>query len=205
MILRALLVVCLAFVAWGCAPPVKTPQVLAPGFGSREISRLVLAPVYFVDEPIDRYSGIRAAEEIRWFAERVLRSKGYDVVRMEPPSTLNVARAPAGGDLSRLAPPPPPGADAVVVIRVDNFLDAGLYDRQMRSSLDIYATAALVSPGGEIVWKDAGVGRGSASPSPFGAGSLTQPSAFLAESLFATFPPRGGAGAQQGISAPRRE
>lgn len=194
MILRTLLLVCFALGAWGCAAPVKTPQVLDPQFESRGIARIALAPVVFADAPLDRYHGIRAAEEIRWYAERALRAKGYEVAPLEAPYTLNVPRAPKGADLSQLAPPVPAGADAVAVIRVDHFLDAGLFDRQMRSSLDIYATAALVAPGGEILWKDEGVGRGSASPSPFGAYDLTQAPAFLVDSLFATLPLRSSGG-----------
>lgn len=194
MMLRFFTIFAAALVFSGCAAPPKTPQLLDPGFAARKVSRIALAPVFFADDPLDRYYGTRAATEIRWHAQRTLERKGYQVERMENPYTLNVPKAPGGGDIARLAPPPPPGSDAVMVIRVDHFLDAGVTDRQMRSSLDIYATAALVTLDGQVLWKDEGVGRGSALPSPMNGGfDLAQAPAFLADSLFATVPPRGGA------------
>lgn len=189
MMRRTFLILLAALAVSGCSAPPKIPQLLDPQFAARKVTRIAVAPVFFADDPLDRYFGTRAATEIRWHAQRTLQRKGYEVEVMENPYTLNVPKAPKGGDIARLAPPPPPGTDAVMVIRVDHFLDAGVTDRQMRSSLDIYATAALVALGGEVLWKDEGVGRGSSLPSPMNGGyDLAQAPAFLADSLFATLP-----------------
>lgn len=191
MIRRILATMLVALAAGGCAAP-KTAQEIDPQFATRNIIRIALAPVVFADEPFDRYFGNRAAGEILWYAGRALRSKGYEVEVLESPYGLNVPRAPRESNLARLAPPVPSGADAVMVIRVDHFLDSGLYDRSIRSSLDIYATAALIDPNGRVLWKDEGVGLGSTFPTSVTLYETFQSPAYLADSLFATLPPAKG-------------
>ena len=186
---KAILLPLLAALLWGCAVPTKTPQMMAPHFDRLGVEEIALAPVVFADRPIDRYLTVRAADEIRYHAQRTLEAKGYRVVLMGNGHAYGLRQPKiTESDLGRLAPPVPEGSDAVVIIRIDNFLDAGLYDRHVRSSLDIYATAALVTAEREMVWRDQGVGRGSILSSPISYVDLFQPSAYLAQSLFATLP-----------------
>lgn len=150
----------------GCAQPPREPLLLDPQFGELGIRHIRLLPVEFADQALDRQLQSRVAEEIPWHAERALQAKGYEVARAQEIS-----------------------AEPTMVIRIDQFLDAGLADR-FPMPLELYATATLWMDGG-ILWRGEGVGKGEGSP------ASTMPRQMewyfaprsLIESLFATLPP----------------
>lgn len=152
--------------AAGCAQAPREPLLLDPQFAQLGIRQITLLPVEFADQALDRQLQSRVAEEIPWHAERALRAKGYDVRHAEAIS-----------------------AEPTMVIRIDQFLDAGLADR-FQTPLELYATATLWLDGG-IVWEGEGVGRGE------GSLAYTTPRQMewyfaprsLVESLFVTLPP----------------
>lgn len=186
---RILLMTLLAGLAVGCAET-RRPQILDPQFAARNFRQVALAPVMFADDPLDRYYGTLAADEIRRQAGRELKKKGYEVVLTADANSgyAGPPIVPPGADPVRIAPAVPPGSDAVVQIRIDHFLDAGLYDERSRIPLDIYATAALIADG-RILWQGEGRGQGSWKSTPLGVEDFFTPAAFLADSLFATLPP----------------
>lgn len=167
----------------GCAAAPKEPLALAPGFHSLGIRQVAVAPVIFRDEPIDRYYATRVAGEISAQAQKKLTEKGYAAVRTGEEEVIFPFRDEPVGPF-----PLPAGADALLTITIDHFLDAGIYDRVVAHTLDIYATAVLTTPGGEVVWKDEGVGRGPRTSLPGQLDWVVAP-AYLADSLFATLPP----------------
>lgn len=186
---RILLMALLTGLFFGCAET-RRPQILDPQFATRNLRQLALAPVMFADEPFDRYHGSLAADEIRRQAGRELEKKGYKVVLMADANSgfAGPPIVPVGADLVRIAPAVPPGNDAMVQIRIDHFLDTGLYDERSRIPLDIYATAALIADG-QILWQGEGRGQGNWRSTLLGAEDFYTPAAFLAGSLFATLPP----------------
>ncbi|MBE0597863.1 MAG: hypothetical protein IH614_11380 [Desulfuromonadales bacterium] len=183
----------MVFFAWivglvllvGCAGVPKQPRMLAAGFHELQLRRVTLAPLVFRDDPIDRYFAQRVGGEILAQTEAALTAKGYAVT-------------PAGGEEilfpfgdQKVGPfSPTEGDDAVLAIEIDNFLDAVLYDRSAPLGLDIYATATLISRGGDVLWQDTGVGRGMRTSTVPGQMDWFITSRSLVQSLFTTFPSR---------------
>jgi hypothetical protein len=154
-----------AFVA-GCARAPKTALLLDSQFDRLDIRQVELGPVVMADKSLDRYFEGIIAEEILWHTERVLSAKGYEVVR------ATEAAMPR----------------TVLNIRIDHFLDRGLYGRS-QLPVELYATATLMTDD-RIVWKGEGVGRGEASPLAHYTRRMEwflAPSS-LADSLFASLP-----------------
>lgn len=169
----------------GCATTPKTPVVLAPGFASLPLRQITLAPVIFRDEPIDRYFAARVGDEILVQSRQQLAAKGYQTQPPGDETVLFPFQDAAVGPF-----PPAPGTDAVLIIEVDHFLDAVLYDWAPPTGLDIYATATLTSASGELLWQDTGVGSGPRQPTIPGQMDWFMAPASLAQSLFATLPAR---------------
>jgi hypothetical protein len=128
----------LLLLAAGCAQTPREPLLLDPQFGQLGIRQITLLPVEFADQALDRQLQSRVADEIPWHAERALRARGYEVRHAREITT-----------------------EPAMVIRIDQFLDAGLADRH-QTPLELYATATLWLDGG-IVWEGEGVGRGEGS------------------------------------------
>jgi hypothetical protein len=172
----------------GCAAP-RQAQILDPQFADRSLGVVALAPVVFADEAIDRYFGAQAAESIRQEAAEALKRKGYQVTFVgNGPYFAGPPIVPAAADMARLAPAAPPGSDAVMQIRVDHFLDSGLYDERTNAPLDIYATAAMIGAKGEIFWQGSGRGEGMRQSSQGRIFEFLPVTSRLADSLFATLP-----------------
>ena len=170
---------------------IKKPQVLDPQYAARNIRQIALAPVVFADEPLDRHFGVLAADEIRRQARRTLEKKGYEVALMAAAGN-DYAGPPmvaSGTPPARMAPAVPPGADTVMLIRIDHFLDAGLTDTRGRIPLDIYATATLMAVDNRILWQGEGRGQGVWFGSQAGSDDYLLAADALADSLFATLPP----------------
>jgi hypothetical protein len=152
--------------------------------------------VVFADEPLDWYLGERIAVQLRRETVRILEGKGYEAT----PLGGDYRRyPPPGADLASLVPPIPEGADALLIIRLDHFLDAGRYGGNgpsadspgnpgNPSSLDLYATAVLLDRGGRVLWQDSGFGKGTRGSGALLLDEILVP-ADLAASLLATLPP----------------
>jgi hypothetical protein len=150
----------------GCAQVPREPLLLDPQFAQLGIREITLLPVEFADQALDRQLQSRVAEEIPWHAARALQAKGYEVRHAQEIT-----------------------AEPTMVIRIDQFLDAGLADRH-QTPLELYATATLWLNGG-ILWQGEGVGRGEgslANSTPRQMEWYFAPRS-LVESLFATLPP----------------
>jgi hypothetical protein len=150
----------------GCARVPREPLLLDPQFAQLNIRQITLLPVEFADQALDRQLQSRVAEEIPWHAERALQGKGYEIRHAQEIT-----------------------ADPTMVIRIDQFLDAGLADRH-QMPLELYATATLWMNGG-ILWQGEGVGRGEGSladTTPRQMEWYFAPRS-LVESLFTTLPP----------------
>lgn len=171
----------------------KQPLVLDPQFSSLHVVRVALLPVSFQDDGQDRYYQMRAGEEIRLSARKALERKGYRVEYIEVnadrtfwlPYTLKTTE-PA--KLTALAGE---STDALMVIEVDHFLDAGIYDSKSPQALQVYATATLISTRNSAeIWRGEGFGGGGqilATPHLQDV-NLMQVSAELAKNLFVTLP-----------------
>jgi len=137
------------------------------------INQIALLPVQFVDHAKDRYVEYRTGQEILWQARRVLEAKSYQVVLVDDPALHSFTKPfqPENTTPEALAAMGPKTSDAVMLIRVDHFLDAAIYggggaDGDVggagSGSIDIYATAQLVSrPENRIIWQNKGVGSDS--------------------------------------------
>jgi hypothetical protein len=178
-----------ALVTVSCTAAPRSPHLLDPALLSGEFGEVALAPVVFADEPLDRYLGVEVANRIQHDAEQILRKRGYEVLVLVPPQSLQVSKAPADTDMRHLAPPVPPGSKAIVVIRIDHFFDTGIYERRARIPVELHGTAALMTPEGEVLWRAEGIGHASPSLSGYGSVEVFQLSATLVQSLFATLPP----------------
>ncbi len=95
----------------------------------------------------------------------------------------------ADSELAGLAPPVPAGSDAVIIIRVDYFLDAALYDERSRGPLDIYASAVMIGRAGDILWQGKGRGEGVRQTFMLRTDDFFPATSRLASSLFASLPP----------------
>jgi hypothetical protein len=175
----------------GCVPVAEKGVTLASDFTALKIRRVAVAPVIFADEPLDWYFGENVATQLRRETVNTLESKGYEATLAG--ATL-FRSPPPGSSLSSLAPPAPDTADAVLVIRLDHFLDAGRYNGGSdfgrdggHTFFEIYATAALIERGGRLLWEDSGVGKGSSSGSSYLLDEFIVP-ADLVRSLFDTLP-----------------
>jgi hypothetical protein len=152
--------------AVGCAQVPREPLLLDPQFEQLGIRQITLLPVEFADQALDRQLQSRVAEEIPWHAERSLQAKGYEVRHAQEIT-----------------------AEPTMVIRIDQFLDAGLADR-FQTPLELYATATLWMNGG-ILWQGEGVGRGEgslANTTPRQMEWYFAPRSLI-DSLFASLPP----------------
>jgi len=131
--------------------------------------RIALLPVLLADRAQDRFVERRTEDEILWQTKRVLKNKGYVVVSVADPSPKRFLQpfVPKAEDPDTLVSLAPEDVDAVMVIRIDHFLDAALYggdDYQAgfeggRESLDLYATAELLSrQGHRSLWRRKAIG-----------------------------------------------
>lgn len=176
-----------------CAPVARQADIMAPDFDQLVIRKIAVAPVVFADEPLDWYFGERIAVQLRRETLRILESKGYEAALL---GGTYLRYPPPGSELAALAPPVPEGADALLVIRLDHFLDAGRYDGDGSpinnpgnpSSVDLYATAALLDRGGRVLWQDSGFGGGGRGSGALSLDEFLVP-AELAARLLATLPP----------------
>lgn len=181
---------------WSCAPVARQAATMAPDYDQLAIRRIAVAPVVFADEPLDWYLGERIAVQLRRETVRILEAKGYEATAVGDDYRRY---PPPGADLASLAPPVPAGTDALLIIRLDHFLDAGRYDGNgpsidspgnpgNPSSLDLHATAALLGRGGRLLWQDSGFGGGTRGSGALLLDEFLVP-AELAASLLATLPP----------------
>lgn len=131
-----------------CAAGPKKLLVLEPQFSDMNILRISLLPVVFEDQAQDRYYQMRAADQILLSSVRALRKKGYvvDLIENSTDRKFWQPYVQPEKDPARLAEFADRHADALVIIWVDHFLDAGIYDRVTPLSLQIHATAAMISP-----------------------------------------------------------
>jgi len=195
LILAALL--CLSLLS-ACARPMASSgtdssPLLPP------VRQITLLPVLFSDRAQDRYVEHRTSEEILWQARRVLEYKGYQVVPMDDPSLHSFITPfdPEHTSPEALAAMGPESSDAVMLIRIDNFLDAEIYGGNDTDggfsggsgSLDIYATAQLVlRRENRLIWQGKGFGSdGDSGGSPIGLLEIGAARA-LVDNLFAPLP-----------------
>lgn len=162
------------------------------------ISRIALLPVLFADRAQDRSVEYRTGEEILWRARRALENKGYRVVSVGEPASRSFIRtfSPPADDPATLAALAPAEVDGVMVIRVEQFLDAALHgggDESLGSgggeSLELHAGAELISrQDRRILWHRQGIGNATG----FGAAGLHEIRVAhdLVDILLATFPER---------------
>jgi hypothetical protein len=133
------------------------------------IERIALLPVFFAGRAKDRYMEHRAGQEILWQSKRLLELRGYRVVTVADPS--------GGGWLAPFRPElanpgyfldlAPEEADAVLVIRVEHFLDGALHGGGGPGSLsgageelEIHATAEIIDRrSGALLYSRYGIGR----------------------------------------------
>lgn len=182
-----------------CAPYEKKPLRLDPNYSQLNLQRVAVVPVVFRDQPSDRYVGHNFAVELRHEVQRALQARGYEVLpasatteRQFPYSYRLTDPTPAG--IAALAPA---GADAVLVVWIDHFLDVGTGngrgddgDLSVGSSLglDVYATADLVAvKSQQKVWSAEGYGYEDRTSFPSLTHYLTV--SRLADSLLSTLPP----------------
>ncbi len=133
------------------------------------IERIALLPVFFSGRAKDRYMEHRAGQEILWQTKRLLEIRGYRVVTVADPS--------GGGWLAPFRPEltgpgyfldlAPEEADAVLLIRVEHFLDGALHGGGNSGSLggggeelEIHATAEIIDRrSGALLYSRYGIGR----------------------------------------------
>lgn len=133
------------------------------------IERIALLPVFFAGRAKDRYMEHRAGQEIIWQTRRLLEIRDYRVVTVADPSD--------GGWLApfrpELASPgyfldlAPEEADAVLLIRVEHFLDGALHGGGDPGSLggggeelEIHAVAEIIDrQSGALLYSRYGIGR----------------------------------------------
>lgn len=177
----------------GDARAQKKPLLLDPQFSALRIESISLLPVVFLDDAQDRYYQMRAGEEIRLSTQRKLSDKGYKVAFIDEDADRRfwLPYTSATIDPARLAELAYDKADGVMIIWVDHFLDAGIYDRRAPQALQIYATATLVSSKNRVeIWRGEGFGGGGqmlASPYLVDI-NLLQVADELAKSLVASLP-----------------
>ncbi|BCR05592.1 hypothetical protein DESUT3_26610 [Desulfuromonas versatilis] len=189
----------LALVA--CTTTPKQPALLDPQYSQMNIRTVAILPVVFRDRAIDALFEYRIGEEIRWHARKVLGQKGYDAAFVEVTENRSFVRPfrPDESSPAQLANLVPTGSDAVLIIWVEHFLDAGGFpghgdDGELAMGsidpLEIYASADLIATSTrERVWSDQGYGRDSTVPSIGMQWWL--PPLRLADSLFTTLPDAG--------------
>lgn len=132
------------------------------------IERIALLPVFFAGRAKDRYMEHRTGQEILWQSKRLLEIRGYRVVTLADPS--------GGGWLAPWRPEPanpgyfldlaPEEADAVLLIRVEHFLDGALHggggfgNPGGGEELEIHAVAEIVDRhSGALLYGRYGIGR----------------------------------------------
>lgn len=171
----------------------KKPLLLDPEFSTLRVESIALLPVVFRDDAQDRYYQMRAGEEIRQSAQRKLSEKGYNVAFIEEDADRRfwLPYTPETIDPARLAELAYDKADGVMIIWVDHFLDAGIYDRRPPQALQVYATATLVSSKNRVeIWRGEGFGGGGQilATAYQQELNLMQVADELAKSLFVTLP-----------------
>ncbi|MDX9710672.1 MAG: hypothetical protein RBT64_14070 [Trichloromonas sp.] len=147
-----------------CAPRPASLAALPP-----TIERIALLPVFFAGRAKDRYMEHRAGQEILWQSKRLLEIRGYRVITVADPS--------GGGWLAPFRPElanpgyfldlAPEEADAVLLIRVEHFLDGALHSGGNSGSLggggeelEIHAAAEIIDrKNGTLLYSRYGIGR----------------------------------------------
>lgn len=182
----------------GCAPYEKKPRLLDRQLTQLQLQRVAVLPVVYRDQPSDRYVAYNFAIELRQEAQRALEARGYEVF---PASATGGWKFPHSYQISDptpagLAALAPAGADAVLMVWVDHFLDAGLGNGRGDDGdiamgggvgLDVYATADLVAvKAARKVWS--AEGHGYEDPLAFPTQTYYLSVARLIDGLFATLP-----------------
>ncbi len=148
---------------------------------------LLLPPIFFADTPVDRYQQKIAAELFLDAARDELRRKGYELTLAAERVTFESASKRAQGLLG--------DEDALMVIRIDHYLDAGFgQGTRSASYLEVYASARLLAAGsGELLWE--GEGQGTSNRSVTGITStrldIAQTADELMQDMFSTLPAAG--------------
>lgn len=196
--LGRMLVLATVVAAVGCAPYEKKPRHLDPKFSQLQIHRVAVLPVVYRDTPSDRYVAYTFAVELRQEVQRALEARGYEVF---PASASGAWQFPHSYEISDTTPAgvaalAPAGADAVMVVWVDHFLDVGLGSGRGHDGdssiggglgLDVYATADLVMvQGKQKLWSAEGYGYEDSFSFPTQTYYLSV--SRLVDSLFATLP-----------------
>lgn len=147
----------LALLVTGCAAT-RMPIVLDPSFAQRRIYTIAMLPV--VDRRRDRSADIDLDHQLGNRAEKILKSKGYEVVKV---SRAELSRDPYGPERIRemdheyIASLSHPDANAVLVIYADDILSNY---KVMVYQFKIEATGTLVSKSdGKELWRDKGIGN----------------------------------------------
>lgn len=137
----------------GCTKTLPPPHTV-----SLNIHTIALLPPQFPNQKPDTACHPDIGRNVRYWIGQVLKGKGYRILFVGAAENAQLSAA-AGNDLTRLAALAPPQADAVLAVRVVDYLDAGLCDRE-NPSLSMRATARLIrrTPP-QVLWS----GTGSAS------------------------------------------
>ena len=150
------------------------------------VRTIILSPVVFEDMPVDRYEQKIAEELFLNAALEELRKKGYKVKSVSSgaaDSLQESARSHAGD------------ADALAVVRIDHYLDAGFgEDTRMASFLQVYASARIyATESGELLWR--GEGGGTSNRNISGVSSTRLEISLTADEvvrdIFRSLPPPG--------------
>lgn len=159
-VFRHWMLVALLLVTAGCVPtaPLSAPEP-PPGWS---ISVIALPRVTYGDDGPDPFCESDIYDEVSWRLKRVLEQKGYRVVSAPMPDKENSNRPDpwaqaAGGDLLALLPP---GADALLRVRVDRYLALDLCSGEPVRLLEMDGSAELFVPGSDRpIW----IGQGKAA------------------------------------------
>jgi len=137
----------------GCVKPTAPAHTV-----SLNIHTIALLPPQFPNQKPDTACHPDIGRNVRYWLGQTLKNKGYGILLVDAGENAQLSAA-AGNDLKRLAALAPTHADAVLVVRVVEYLDAGLCDRE-NPSLAMRATARLIrrTPP-QVLWS----GTGSAS------------------------------------------
>lgn len=172
-----------------CSAPAPPPPSAATVATLRGVGSIGLPRLAFADDSPDSICFSDAGDLIRRHVRYELERRGYRVVTVAAPPRENVFRgdflASYGGEqLTALAPE----VDAVLLVRMDEYLGHDLCDLDGMASLDLQATGFLFRTGSAtLIWEGNGKGSvlgGTGNDAIFSAGRE------LASDLFATLPAR---------------
>jgi len=184
-ILRFLCVIPLSFFLAGCSASLSWGTADESKAVPEGIVSIGLPRLAFVDDSPDDSCFFDAGDLLRRHVRYELEKRGYNVVTITAPPRENIFGGDfladfSAGQLVSLAPE----LDAVMLVRVEEYLGHDLCDRDSMASLDLKATARLYRTGsGALLWQGAGTGSdlgGSGRDVHFSAGRE------LAFALFAT-------------------